>query len=88
MKDYWIAIKVLQKPKLREYQKLKEHIDLEGYLYLTKYKRFLIAKIRSGTLRLAIETGYYSNTSLENRLFTLFNSRLIESDFGFHMYMQ
>ena len=58
------------KPKLREYKKIKEHIDLEEYLYLTKYKRSLNAKIRSGTLPLAIETLCYSNTPLENRLCT------------------
>ena len=52
IKDNWIA-KVPRKPKLREYQKFKEHIDLEEYLYLTKYKRSLIAKI-SGTLPLGI----------------------------------
>ena len=70
MKDNWIA-KVPKKPKLLEYQKFKEHIDLEEYLYLTKYKRSLIAKIRSGTLPLAIETDRYSNTPLKNRLCTL-----------------
>ena len=68
---------------MREYKKNMEHIDLEEYLYLTKYKRSLIAKIRSGRLPLAIETGLYSNTPLENRLCTLFSSRLIESEFHF-----
>ena len=82
MKDNWIA-KVPKKPKLCEYQKFKEHIDPEEYLYLTKHKRSLIAKIRSGTLPLAIETGCYSNTPLENRLYTLCNSKLIESEFHF-----
>ena len=71
MKDNWIA-KVPKKPKLREYQKFKEHIDLEEYLYLTKYKRSHIEKTRSATLPLVIETGRYSNTPLENRLSTLF----------------
>ena len=50
---------------LHEYQRFKEHLDLEEYLHLTKHKRSLIAKIRSGTLPLAIETGHYSNTPLE-----------------------
>ena len=47
-------------------------------LYLTKYKRSLIAKIRSGTLTLAIETGRYSKNPLDNGLCTLCNSKLIE----------
>ena len=61
----------------------EEHFDLEEYLYLTEYKRSLIAKIKSGTLPLAIETGSYSNTSLEDQLCTLCYSNLIESEFHF-----
>ena len=82
MKDNWIA-KIPKKPKLNEYQKFKEHIDLEEYLYLTKYKSSLVVKIKSGTLPQTIETGHYSTTPLENRLCTLCNSKLIESEFHF-----
>ena len=79
MQEYW-ETKVHKKPKLREYQRFKEHLDLEEYLY---HKRSLIAKIRSGTHPLAIETIRYSNTPLENRLWTLCHSKLIESEFHF-----
>ena len=82
MQEDW-ETKLPKKPKLREYQRFKEHLDLEEYLYLPKHKRSLIAKIRSGTLPLAIETGRYSNIPLENRLCTLCNSKLIESEFHF-----
>ena len=82
MKDNWIA-KVPKKPKLCEYQKFKEHIDLEEYLHLTKYKRSIIAQIRSGTPPLAIETSRYSNTPFDSRLCTLCNSKLIESELHF-----
>ena len=84
MQEDW-ETKVPKKRKLREYQRFKENLDLdlEEYLYLTKHKRSFIAKIRSGTLPLAIETGRNSNTPLENRLCTLCNSKLIESEFHF-----
>ena len=82
MQEDW-ETKVPKKPKLREYQRFKEHLDLEEYLYLSKHKRSLIAKIRSGTLPLATETGCYSNTPLENRLCTLCISKLVESEFHF-----
>ena len=75
MQEDW-ETKVLKKPKLHEYQRFKEHLDLEEYLYLTKHKRSPIAKIRSGTLPLAIETGRYSNTPLKNKLCSLCNSKI------------
>ena len=51
------------KPKLRSYKLFKKHVETEKYVTanLSKYERSLIAKFRSGTLQLAIETGRFRN---------------------------
>ena len=76
-------VNILLKPKLRTYRVLKDNVAAENYLSLPKYQRSLIAKLRSGTLPLAIETGRYTNVPLENRTCTLCSNNLIEDEIHF-----
>ena len=76
-------LNIMLKPKLRTYRLLKDNITTENYLSLPKYQRSLIAKLRSGTLPLAIETGRYTNVPLENRICTLCDNNIIEDEIHF-----
>ena len=64
MQENW-SLNIPIKPKLRNYKLYKDKLLLEKYLLLPKHQRSVIAKFRSGSLPLAIETGRYNNISLE-----------------------
>ena len=70
------------KPKLRTYVKFKCHISTENYVSqnINKYERSLLAKLRSGTLPLAVETGRFKCKQLCKRLCELCNSNEIEDE--------
>ena len=62
---------VQAKPKLRTYRCIKNVKKLEDYVHntcITKSQRSLLAKLRMGTLPLAIECGRYQQIPLENRV--------------------
>ena len=82
LQESW-AISVGNKPKLRTYEKIKTNISTDEYLLLPKYQRSLIARLRSGTLSLAIETGRFTNVHLENRTCILCNNKEIEDEIHF-----
>ena len=73
------------KPKLRSYKLFKKHVETERYVTanLSKYERSLMAKLRSGTLQLAIETGRFRNIEIENRLCILCNQNQVENEIHF-----
>ena len=77
--------KVAVKPKLRSYKLFKRHIETEKYVTanLSKYERSLIAKLRSGTLSLAIETGRFRNIEVENRFCLMCDQNQIENEIHF-----
>jgi len=55
---------IVKKPKIRTYIKFKEDIGSEAYLTnprIPKYKRSLLAQLRTGTLQLVVETGRHRN---------------------------
>ena len=68
------------KPKLRKYVKFKCHISTENYVSqnINKCERSLLAKLRSGTLPLPVETGRFKSKQLSQRLCKLCNSNVIE----------
>ena len=74
--------KVNFKPKLRSYKLFKQDIETEKYVTsnLNNFERSLIAKLRSGTLPLAIETGRFRNIDVENRTCTMCDQNLIEDE--------
>ena len=74
--------KLLDKPKLLLYKLFKRNIETEKYLTanLSRHERSLIAKLRTGTLPLAIETGRFRKIPLEDRLCILCNSNSIEDE--------
>ena len=59
--------------------------DPAGYVTanLTRRRRSLLAKLRSGTLSLAIETGRYTRTPVDERLCRSCDSNAIETEFRF-----
>ena len=59
--------------------------DPAGYVtaHLTRRQRSLLAKLRSGTLPLAIETGRYTRTPVDERLCRSCDSNAIETEFHF-----
>jgi hypothetical protein len=61
---------VLSKPKLRLYRKLKTRKCSENYVImnLSPSERSFLAQLRFGILPLAIETGRFSRTPVENRI--------------------
>ena len=61
---------IAYKPKLRTYDKYKDHIATEEYLVinLTRLQRSLLAKLRSSTLQLAVEKGRYTTEELSKRV--------------------
>ena len=74
-----------QKLKLRYYNLFKPSLETEPYVLsnLTKSQRSMYAQFRSGILPIAIETGRFSNVSLNNRLCVMCNSQQIEDEFHF-----
>ena len=82
LQENW-AISVGNKPKLRTYEKIKNNISTEEYLLLSKYQRSLIARLRRGTLSIAMETGCFTNVLLENRTCVLCNNEEIEDEIHF-----
>ena len=70
------------KQKLRTYLKFKCHISTENYASknINKYKRSLLAILRSGTLPLAVDTGRFKSKQLSQRLCKLYNSNVIEDE--------
>ena len=73
------------KPKLWSYKLFKRHVETEKYVTanLSKYERSLIGKFRSGSLQLAIETGRFRNTEINNRLCILCNQNQVENEIHF-----
>ena len=61
---------VQQKPKLRTYKQFKNKIEVEPYLRanVPRWKRAILARLRTGSLGLQVELGRYSNQSLKDRL--------------------
>ena len=74
-----------QKIKLRYYNLFKSDLKPEPYLLtnLNKSQRSVYAQFRSGILPLAIETGRFSNVSLNNRTCIVCNSEAIEDEYHF-----
>ena len=74
-----------QKIKLRYYNLFKSDLKPEPYLLtnLSKSQRSVYAQFRSGILPLAIETGRFSNVSLNNRTCIVCNSEAIEDEYHF-----
>ena len=71
-----------QQPKLRTYRLYKSNFGEELYVgnILSKQQRMTIAKLRSCTLPLAIETGRYINIPLENRVCKCCNNGDVENE--------
>ena len=75
---------VSSKPKLRLYVQLKSNKVTEKYvrINLTPSERSFIAQLRFGILPLAVETGRFSRTALQNRTCP-FCPALIEDELHF-----
>ena len=73
------------KVKLRYYNIFKSCISPEPYVIanLSKSQRSAYAQFRAGILPLSIETGRFTNVSLNDRICLLCNSQLIEDEFHF-----
>ena len=56
--------------KLRTYRLHKDRISTEPYVTanISRYERSILAKIRSGTLPLEVETGRYRQVPLDERI--------------------
>jgi hypothetical protein len=76
---------ICNKPKLRTYIKYKETICVEPYIvnFSNRLSRSLVAQFRFGILPLQLETGRYSNISIEERLCTLCDTNSIEDEIHF-----
>ena len=55
----------------------------KNYCNLPKYERPVISQLRLGILPLRIETGQYSNLSVENRICLLHDSGHVENESHF-----
>ena len=86
MKNIW-SKSICQKPKLRTYVLYKNVFEPEPYVahYMSRHYRSILAQFRLGILPLHIETGRFSNTSLEDRLCTICNASSVEDEFHFLM---
>ena len=73
------------KPKLRTYMLIKNSLEPESFVtgFLNKFQRSLITQLRIGILPLAVETGRYYRTPLENRVCQICNDNLVEDEFHF-----
>ena len=74
MQTEWLE-QIPLKPKLRTYALIKSEFCPEPYVteFLPKYKRSLLAQLRTGILSLSIENGRYYCIALENRICLLCN---------------
>ncbi len=79
--DQW-SKNVNSKPKLRTYKTFKYAIGPEPYVsgYLSRFKRSLLAQLRSGILPLNIEVGRFRNIKLEDRICSLCPLNVVESE--------
>jgi len=84
MNTEW-ANKLPYKPKLRVYSTFKNNIETEDFLksFLPKCQRSLFTQLRIGILPLAIETGRYTRTNLENRFCLMCKENFIEDEIHF-----
>ena len=73
------------KPKLRNYVKFKQNINVEDYVLsnISRSQRSLLAQLRMGILPLNIETGRYIRKELNERLCLLCNQNSIEDEHHF-----
>ena len=69
---------VESKSKLSNYSKIKRKICAEGYLKIniSKVCRSLIGQLRSGSMKLEIETGRYSSIERANRICQVCNKEV------------
>ena len=71
-------------PKLRTYKLLNCNVQLQAASYvkfnLTISQRSVLAKMRTGTFPLNIETGRYRGIAVENRLCELCDGHQIENE--------
>ena len=75
------------KPKLRNYTKFKQDINVEYYLLkLTRSQRSLLAQLRIGILPLQIEVGRYYRKKLNERLCLICSDNVIEDECHFLCY--
>ena len=72
-------------PKLRTYRTFKHERSLENYasINISRVCRSYIAKIRSGTLTLRIETGRFEKLEEQYRLCKFCDNKKIENEFHF-----
>ena len=86
MHDSW-SNNVGFKPKLRNYTKFKQDINMENYLVKsTRYQRSLLAQLRLGILPLQVEVGRYYRKPLNERLCVLCSDQVIEDECHFLCY--
>ena len=71
--------------KLRTYRLFKSNLETEHYVsaIMPRALRSILAKFRSGSLPLLIETGRYSKVPLQNRICKLCNSDQNEDELHF-----
>ena len=86
MHDVW-SNNVGFKPKLRNYTKFKQDINMEEYLVKsTRYQRSLLAQLRLGILPLQVEVGRYYRKPLNERICLLCNDQVVEDECHFLCY--
>ena len=69
--------------RLRVYNQIEDFSQVELPLYIKisdRYKRSLVAKLRSGTLPIAIETGRYVNKPAPERICRNCENNLVENE--------
>ncbi len=68
--------------KLKTYVTFKNEFNVEPYILnpIQKCPHSVFVKLRCGILPLHIEKGWYTNTSLENRLFEFCETNVIEDE--------
>ena len=82
-KEKWLLqINRAEGNKLRTYCTFKNAFDTEPYVQsiMPRQHRSALAKFRCGVAPLALETGRYTNTPIQERVCTLCNSGSIESE--------
>ena len=72
--------------KLRKYRIFKGKLETEHYVsaVMSRSHRSILAKFRSGSFPLLIETGRYAKVPLQNRICQLCNSNQIEDEMHFY----
>ena len=86
MHCYW-SNNIGFKPKLRNYTKFKQDINMENYLLKsTRSQRSLLAQLRIGILPLQVEVGRYYRKALDERICLLCESQVIEDECHFLSY--